>query len=634
MNSGNLTARHLEWVANELDEWCAPLRLTLEPSSVIVVLRRPRQPRGAQAPHARAARGPRAVPRHAAAARAPDAERRRDRAEDPPPAALRQDAAAQRAARVCWPSSPRRSTPSSARSRAAASAPPRSASSTRSSASRASRATCARRSAIRCRASTPGKSYGGTMELAVFGRARNEDDRRRELARRRLTSWGAAGGPWEVKDISQTGFRLVAPMSAASRSRSTRSPAIRRTRPRVLDARHRAAHEAPLTPDRAEIGLQVIANTLIGVELVEQRKQRRRRRLLGRRRARPRSTGACSRGLFLALRKREGDTAVQSLIVPAVEYQPTRRFRLDTSQLDRADPLRAPDRAAARLGVGGGRAARPRQRDVHRRPRSRRAWDAAGPAAHDPRRAEYPSRRDRPLRRDLRRVPLERARAFNIAHACCRRWAGDRARLALHWEDESGETAAFTFWDLEQRARRLANALAALGVARGDRVALILPQRPETVIAYSRCYQMGAIAVPLSFLFGPDALEYRLAEQRREGRDRRSAVAAEPRADPRAPARARARDRRRRRARGGRARCGRTLLARASRGIRDRCRRAPTDPALHHLHQRHHRAAEGRADAALRACSATCPASSIRTTAFRARATSSGRRRTGRGPAA
>ena len=45
MNAGNLTPRHLEWVCGELDEWCPPLRLTLEPSSVDVVLRRPREPR-------------------------------------------------------------------------------------------------------------------------------------------------------------------------------------------------------------------------------------------------------------------------------------------------------------------------------------------------------------------------------------------------------------------------------------------------------------------------------------------------------------------------------------------------------------------------------------------------------------
>jgi acetyl-CoA synthetase len=99
---------------------------------------------------------------------------------------------------------------------------------------------------------------------------------------------------------------------------------------------------------------------------------------------------------------------------------------------------------------------------------------------------------------------------FNIAEACSARWARDRSRFALYWEDESGATGAYTFWDLEQRARRLANALAALGVSRGDRVALMLPQRPETVVAHMAVYRMGAVAVPLSFLFGPDALEYRL----------------------------------------------------------------------------------------------------------------------------
>ncbi len=99
---------------------------------------------------------------------------------------------------------------------------------------------------------------------------------------------------------------------------------------------------------------------------------------------------------------------------------------------------------------------------------------------------------------------------FNIGHACCARWANERARFALYWEDESGASLAYTFWDLQQRANRLSNALAALGIRRGDRVALILPQRPETVVAHIATYQLGAVAVPLSFLFGPEALEYRL----------------------------------------------------------------------------------------------------------------------------
>jgi acetyl-CoA synthetase len=101
---------------------------------------------------------------------------------------------------------------------------------------------------------------------------------------------------------------------------------------------------------------------------------------------------------------------------------------------------------------------------------------------------------------------------FNIAHACCGRWAADRARFALYWEDESGAASAHTFWDLQREANRLSNVLAHSGVARGDRVALILPQRRETVVAHIAVYQMGAVTVPLSFLFGPDALEYRLSD--------------------------------------------------------------------------------------------------------------------------
>jgi len=103
---------------------------------------------------------------------------------------------------------------------------------------------------------------------------------------------------------------------------------------------------------------------------------------------------------------------------------------------------------------------------------------------------------------------------FNIAHACCGRHAEDRARFAVYWEDEEGERRALTFWDLQDQANRLSNALSALGVSRGERVALMLPQRPETVVAHIAVNQMGAVAVPLSFLFGPDALEYRLAHSR------------------------------------------------------------------------------------------------------------------------
>jgi len=98
---------------------------------------------------------------------------------------------------------------------------------------------------------------------------------------------------------------------------------------------------------------------------------------------------------------------------------------------------------------------------------------------------------------------------FNMGAACLRHSAA-RDRVALYWEDEDGAVSTLSYRELERGANRLANALAALGVARGDRVGIVLPQRPETAVAHLACYRMGAVATPLSILFGPEALEYRL----------------------------------------------------------------------------------------------------------------------------
>jgi acetyl-CoA synthetase len=99
---------------------------------------------------------------------------------------------------------------------------------------------------------------------------------------------------------------------------------------------------------------------------------------------------------------------------------------------------------------------------------------------------------------------------YNIGADVCDKWADERYRLALIYEDESGRTEKYTFWDIKRLSNRLANALRAQGITRGDRVAILLPQCPETAIAHIAVYKLGAIAVPLFTLFGPDALEYRL----------------------------------------------------------------------------------------------------------------------------
>ena len=93
---------------------------------------------------------------------------------------------------------------------------------------------------------------------------------------------------------------------------------------------------------------------------------------------------------------------------------------------------------------------------------------------------------------------------------CDRHADADPNRLALIYVSGEGETR-FTFGEVATLSKQLANVLAARGVARGDRVAILLPQCPETAFAHVACYRMGAIALPLFVLFGPEALEYRLA---------------------------------------------------------------------------------------------------------------------------
>jgi acetyl-CoA synthetase len=104
---------------------------------------------------------------------------------------------------------------------------------------------------------------------------------------------------------------------------------------------------------------------------------------------------------------------------------------------------------------------------------------------------------------------------FNIAQVCSTRWATHpqhARRVAIYTEHEEGTRGQLTYAALQSQADRLSHALSRLGVKRGDRVAIVMPQRAETAIAHIAVYQLGAVAMPLSMLFGPEALQYRLQD--------------------------------------------------------------------------------------------------------------------------
>src|SRR5207244_4204587 len=111
-------------------------------------------------------------------------------------------------------------------------------------------------------------TFGDTIEIATFGRMRNETARINEMAQRRLANYTAPGGSWNIRDLSQTGFRLIAPMSVINAVTLGTLAAIRTQ----SDAHGHwtlgiVRRMKRLTTERAEIGLQVIADNLAGVEL-------------------------------------------------------------------------------------------------------------------------------------------------------------------------------------------------------------------------------------------------------------------------------------------------------------------------------------------------------------------------------
>jgi acetyl-CoA synthetase len=99
---------------------------------------------------------------------------------------------------------------------------------------------------------------------------------------------------------------------------------------------------------------------------------------------------------------------------------------------------------------------------------------------------------------------------YNIASDVCDRHAADPGKIALIGEGLDGKVWQMTFRDVQRKANKLANFLLSIGLAKGDRVMLLLGQNPWTAVGHVACWKAGLVSVPVSVLFAADAVAFRL----------------------------------------------------------------------------------------------------------------------------
>jgi len=102
---------------------------------------------------------------------------------------------------------------------------------------------------------------------------------------------------------------------------------------------------------------------------------------------------------------------------------------------------------------------------------------------------------------------------FNMGYDCCDKWADDPKtanKTCLMWESEKGDTRKFTFAEMKAASNRFGNVLRKLGVKKGDRFLIRLPNVPEFQMAVLGGFKIGAVPIPSSMMFKDHEIEYRL----------------------------------------------------------------------------------------------------------------------------
>ena len=98
---------------------------------------------------------------------------------------------------------------------------------------------------------------------------------------------------------------------------------------------------------------------------------------------------------------------------------------------------------------------------------------------------------------------------LNVCYECCDRYAGTN-KPALFWESKDGQSATYTFDQLQSLSAQFANFLREQGIGPGDRVAALLPRIPELLVVALGTWRAGAVYQTLFTAFGPKAIEDRL----------------------------------------------------------------------------------------------------------------------------
>ena len=99
---------------------------------------------------------------------------------------------------------------------------------------------------------------------------------------------------------------------------------------------------------------------------------------------------------------------------------------------------------------------------------------------------------------------------FNIAEDVCDKHP--REKPAMIHEHFSGAIREVSWGELQDLSSQFANVLAALGVERGDRVAVVLPPTPETAAVFFATWKLGALLLSMSVLYGDEGIRHRLGD--------------------------------------------------------------------------------------------------------------------------